>query len=342
MNSITTFYRVIAMVCALSFSAVAGPQAVFELEKVERAADLVVVVDVLTCQQVGACEKTLNGRDYSCNRMEATCRVLEVFKGQTTKGQQIGVEFLEEKDVPLGLEDIRQGETSVLFLKAVHGELFVLANDQCSKVPLITFVPNITRLEGSLRENIGRQLIANLEDKNARQTENAICWANSIGCPIPEEVLVRMSKSTNLNIVVVALVPLVQQGNKPAIKDAINILLGEHQAADRTRVESLAWALEGSAKNLSVDQANKLAASRDTLVKRVGIRILGTVGDDSSVPVLIGGLDATDKDTQYSAVVALCRVTGQRGPSWREFMQNRDAEVMKRKTWGKGKNIDNQ
>jgi hypothetical protein len=341
MNSIAVVFCTIFSLSVLSFSASAGPQAVFELDKLEKLSDLVVATVILDIRKAGTDEQVINKIIYPCNRIEATCKILKVLKGSCSEEQEIKVMFLQGRDVPLHLESLNKEENAVLFLKRGYGALFCFTDSQCSKLPMGPFTPSNARTEGDLREKMGKLLSENLEGRSVREIENAISGANAIGYSIPDTVLNRLSVNTNVNIAIVALVPLVQKKQTNAVMRAFQILLCV-QHADRKKVETLAWAVEGSEGILSVAQVNQLATSSDILISRIGMRMLRSVGDESSVPALLTGLTAKDNDTQHSAVVGLSRLAGQKGPSLRGFMQNREAEVTKWKEWGKTNDFSRQ
>ena len=74
----------------------------------------------------------------------------------------------------------------------------------------------------------------------------------------------------------------------------------------------LAWAVESEWDSVNVKLANRLAASDNAIVQRVGVRVLRRTGDETSIPYLVRALDADDKDTQMSVVVGLSRITGKK------------------------------
>lgn len=85
--------------------------------------------------------------------------------------------------------------------------------------------------------------------------------------------------------------------------------------------------------SVSVQQANAMAGSKDAWVSRWGIEILKVVGDASSVPVLIRGLELPDREAQYCALQALGRILDRRGPSFDQFSADPDGEIARFKSW---------
>ena len=109
-------------------------------------------------------------------------------------------------------------------------------------------------------------------------------------------------------------------GSDPALRTAaIGLVRGSavvKTAADRlpglpveVQVPLLA-ALGRSGETAALPAVTRAAASEDASVRRAAIAAVGTLGDDSSVPVLLGLLAAADKDEQPVIMEALTRLRG--------------------------------
>jgi HEAT repeat protein len=157
---------------------------------------------------------------------------------------------------------------------------------------------------------------------------------------IPQATLLRLHQADNKEIRLTALQRLAVEKNASAIEQAVEVLLVPSGIPESQRSE-LAWSLESVADGVDVKLANRLAASHDATVQRVGVRILRKVGNPSSIPRLIRALDAADSDTRISAVVGLSRITGRQGPSWRAFTNAPDDEKQKWKAWWQEHGKDN-
>jgi HEAT repeat protein len=160
---------------------------------------------------------------------------------------------------------------------------------------------------------------------------------------IPQDELLEFAKSENKELRVAALHRLLGYKNPTAICEVALLLLNPDRCKELSNSQfgDLAWTLELEASCVSLDLANRLASSPNAKVQRIGVRILKEVGDSSSIPILIQVLDAKNIDTQISAIVALGRITGKKGPSWDEFRKNPSAETQKWKTWWQKKNSTN-
>jgi len=267
---------------------------------------------------------------------KAECEVVSTLKGQTEKSVTV-LTFLYPNVRPdnLGFGSLKKGDVAILFLKNSKQNSFDFANKYHPKIPLFKFYEQQDVATNNVKKRINSQLMQALESDNPKEITNAIFWLTEIDEDIPQDKLLEFAKSENKDLRVASLRRLIRYKNKTAILDAslwlltpnIDIKLSESQLAE------LAWTLELEAGNVDLDLANRLAASSNEIIQRVGVYILREVGNRSSIPILIQALDAENIDTQVSAVGVLSKITGKKGASRDEFMKNPSSETQKWKAW---------
>ena len=309
------------------------PKPVFQFDALYETSD---VVCVCTCEKVdkGDTRPQKFGRtEVICREFVARCHALSVFKG--TISTQFDIRFFQGESHILGLGSISTGTTSVVFMRKENEDKYVFTDGWNPVIPLADYYSkiDITHLDGKTR--IKNQLLAALKSSNPESVITSLRWLGNLNMRLDKDVLIELTERSDTRIQILALSLLMKQRDAAAVRRAGEILLGKEPGLhlSKGQSETLAWALEEAAETVPVRVANQLAASSNPTIKKVGVLILKTVGDESSLPVLIAALDAENSDTQCSAVVALARITGRKGPSWQEFNQSSDAEIAKWKTW---------
>lgn len=314
-------------------SILASPVSQFRIDQLVETSDLIGVCQV---QQV----MKILPQPGKQGRFEAECKVLSTFKGQSLKDVTVST-FLDLQVNPdnLGFGCLKKGDIAILFLKNGKQGTFSFAHKHHPKIPLGKFHDKHDVATKSIHERISTQLMEDLESDDPSEVINGIRWLAEMGEDVPHEKLLQFAKREDKDLRVVALQRLVGKKNAAAIRDAALLLLtaNSHEEISKSQLSELAWALESEADSVGVDLANELASSPDATVQRIGVRILRKVGDRSSIPQLMRALDANDQDTQMSAVVGLSRITGKKGPSWRDFMKDPSSEKQKWKAWWQAK-----
>ncbi len=304
---------------------------------------------------IGVCKVLQVARDIpQPNKIacfKAECEVISTLKGEDEKILTV-LTFLYPNVRPdnLGFGSLKKGDIAILFLKNGKQGSFDFAHKYHPKIPLLKFYSQNDVATNSIRDRISTQLVEGLKSETPNEVINSIRWLTEIDEDISQDKLLKFSKSKNKDLRVIALHRLLGYRNPIAIREVALSLLNPdiHKEISQSQLAELAWTLELEASCVSLDLANRLAASSNDIVQRIGVRILKEVGDTSSIPILMQALDAENKDTKRSAVVALTRITGKKvsGSSWHEFMKNPSAETQKWKTWWeeegkkKLKNID--
>jgi len=308
----------------------------FSIEQFVKSSDLICVCQV---QRVVIVIPESDKQGY----FEAECKVLSTFKGQSVKSVMISI-FIDSRVNPdsLGFGCLRKGDVAILFLKGSKQATLEFAIKHHPKIPLVQFYEKYDVSTNSVQKRISTQLMAALESDNTAEVINGLHWLTEMNEDIPQDKLLQFSKSKNKDLRVVALQRLISYKNTTVIRDVALLLLSPdiHKEISQSQLAELAWTLESEASSVDLDLANRLAASSNDIVQRIGVRILREVGDNSSIPYLMLALDAENKDTKRSAVVALTRITGKKvsGSSWHEFMKNPSAETQKWKIWWQEKN----
>jgi hypothetical protein len=267
---------------------------------------------------------------------EAKCDVLSTLKGQTLSNLTV-VTYINPyvNPVNLGFGCLKEGDISILFLKNEKDNIFDFANVEHPKISLYKFYEQQDVPTNSVKQRIRSQLIQALNSNDPQEVINGIYWLTEMDEDVPQERLIQFTKSKNMDLRLAALRRLISYKNPTAIREVALLLLSPdiYKEISNSQFFDLAWTLELEASCVSLDLANRLASSTNAKVQRIGVRILKEVGDSSSIPHLISALDAENIDTQISAIVALSRITGKKGPGWNEFMKNPSAETQKWKNW---------
>jgi hypothetical protein len=312
-------------------SGFAYPPSMFDIGLLVESSDFIGVCEVM---QTALEKPTVD----ESGRFEVKCIVLSTIKGRRLKNITIET-FLDWKVNydNKGFGTLKNGDIDILFLKESKKNIFDFAVNQHPKISLVKFYDILDTETNNAQEKISMQLMQALDSDNPKEVTNAIFWLTEMKEDIPQDKLLEFSKSENKDLRVASLRRLIRYKNKAAIRDASLWLLTPniHKEISQSQFAELAWTLESEASSVDLDLANRLAASSNDIVQRIGVRILKEVGDSSSIPYLVLALDAENNDTKRSAVVALTRITGKKvsGSSWHEFMKNPSAETQKWKTW---------
>lgn len=328
---ITIWMITMIVLCVQAF---ASPQSVFEFSRLEKSSDVIAALEVQTIENVDIVEKKLaNGQDIQCQRVLATCVVHKALKGAVQENAVLPVYFLGGTNgTKLGWEELRQGETAIVFLIKKNDGKFYFADERRAKISLAKYVPLTDVEHASLRDWIGKELLAQFDGTNAPQLQTILNSVRSIEYTVPRKRLETFLESTDPNIRALSLSQLVNQHERFYIPKAVELILKEEELTPIIR-NQLAWTLEQNANIVHESEAILLAKEPDEKIRRIGIRILRQIGSDDSIPILMGALDSKNKDTQYSAIVGLSRITKRAGASWREFQAKPDEEISKWKNW---------
>ena len=307
----------------------ASPVSEFKINQIVEASDLIAVCKI---QRVTEDLPQPNKPGH----FEAECKVLSVFKGQSVDSVTVSTSLdLQVNPDNLGFGCLKKGDVAVLFLKNGKQDTFTFANKHHPKIPIVKFYVQHDAVTKSIHGRISTQLMEALKSDDPSEVRNGIRWLTEMGDNVSQDKLLQFAKSGDKGLRVAALQRLVCQKNTAAIRDAALLLLTPNIQEEilNSQLVELAWTLESNASSVDVYLANRLAASPNSTVQRIGVRILRKVGDRSSIPQLMRALDADDKDTQMSAVISLSRITGKKGPSWRDFMKDPSGEKQKWKVW---------
>lgn len=316
-----------ALAYSFTLPAIALPVSIFDLDRIVEGADSVCVC------RVNHVTRQLPRPDRA-GRFQAECAVLAVFKG--AHSEHVRVKALIDPSCCPGsavLGDLSEGDVGILFLRLDPEQEYTFADNQHPWIPLSQFY-GAQEQEGDVRERICRQLTAALESQTSAEALNALHWLALLEETVSREALDALAQSCDLHLRAAALKHLVAQDDISAIREAGDLLLSpDIDKLPKRDLHELAWALELKPDIVGIRTATALASSANTLVQRVGVRILRKVGDKTSIPYLMRALDAADRDTQMSAVVGLSRITGRKGASWREFMTGSQVEKERWKDW---------
>ena len=307
----------------------ASPLSKFNIDELAGTSDLIAVCEV---QQV----TMVRAEPHKPGLFEAECNVLSVFKGQSLETLIVSTFLdLQSNRHNFGFGCLEKGDVAVLFLKNGKQDTFTFAHRHHPKIPLVKFYVQHDVATNSIHESVSTQLREALESNEPSEVVNGIHWLTKIGDKVQQARLLQFADSEDKGLRMAALQRLVVQNNTAAIRDAALLLLapGIDEEILEPQIVELAWLLESVAGGGDVALANRLAASANSTVQRIGVRILRKIGSRSSIPQLIRALDADDKDTQMSAVIALSRITGKKGPGWQEFMRDPSNETRKWKVW---------
>ena len=307
---------------------IAMPISVFNFDQIVESSELVCVCSVL--------KVTLeNPRQDKDGIFEAQCEVLSRFKGQSA--DQITVVsyiLMNTRPYNLGFGSLKEGDVAVVFLKQEKGQnIYSFANMHHPRITLGKYYAQQDTRTWTIRKRVRAQLLSALDSETPEQVVAALFWLREMGETVKRDKLYELARAEHLSTKIAALRSLVSQKDMVGIKKASAFLLVPSPMDDviRQQFVDLVWSLADN--SVPTILANQLAASKDITVSRVGFDLLMNVGDKSSIPVLIHSLDSENRDVHMSAIVALSRITGKKGPSAREFMQNPDSEKEKWRKW---------
>jgi hypothetical protein len=319
----------LAICFCLVKSAIASPMSEFRMDSLIESSNWIGVCQVQKVTMVRA-------EPHKPGLFEAECKVLSVFRGQSLENVIVSSLLdLQANRVNLAFGCLKKGDIAVLFLKNGKQDTFAFAHRHHPKIPLVKFYVQHDVATNSIHERVSTQLREALESNEPSEVINGIHWLTKIGDNVPQVRLIQFADSEDKGLRMAALQRLVVQNNTAAIRDVALLLLAPSIDEDilESQIVELAWVLESAAGGVDVALANRLAASANCTVQRIGVRILRVVGSRSSIPQLIRALDADDKDTQMSAVIGLSRIAGKKGPSFRDFMKDPSGETQKWRVW---------
>lgn len=236
MNRFAVSCCVVVLSGVIGGPAHAGPSPAFMLTHLEQSSAVIVVARVREVRQESA--PPVMVQRVKSTPFIATCQTLAVWNG-TVDGRttEMAVHFL--RDEPFrDFERLRKGELAVLFLKRNETGALTLARERRSKIPLASYSGALDKPDADVKTRLAAQLMGQLDAKEPRDVESALYWANEIEYAIPEQRLVRLSQSSDVGVRFAALSQLVRRGNRPAVAEAVEIVLSadvvEQQQSQRT------------------------------------------------------------------------------------------------------------
>ncbi len=326
--------------------AAAEPVPAFDLDQVTGASNLLVIAKASAPEAAGAAVRRVGQSDIKCRAFNAECGVLALLKADdanghnVSPGDKINVLFYRPESVPNHFDDLAPNETAVLFLKRHDSSHFEFVSRFNSKISLPSYDASADVLTNTVADRIARQLLAMLSGgPDADAVFQVFLWMNNLVKPVPTSILEGLEGSADKRIQFQARIQGVRQADKDAVGRTVNDLLSG-TVFQPNQMGEVGWALERATNAVVVEQANKLAASNDALVRGIGVRLLRHLGDLSSVRSLVSALDDANARTQYDAIFALGRITNQGYPSYPRFMEEHDAQIMKWKNWAREQGME--
>ncbi len=293
----------------------AMPQSEFQLDRIEKTSDLIAVVQVCGTEKSGKEKVAISGNEYFCPSSISTCKILAVLKGNEISRELIKVICFDCSELLIPTDDLVSSEIAIVFLKKYSGDSFVLSDLQQSKIKLSYFVENNPITDRTLREKIGTLLISDIEKQTPEQILKTFQWVKNIKYDVSKSILNPLIEHTNTQIRAVVLESLVRANDGDVIQESVNLLSEDRSTT--YELASLAWSLEVA--DISTEQANQLAVSKNSAISQAGMRILRTKADASSISFLVKELDNTNTEIQYNALVALYHIAREPGPSLNDF-----------------------
>jgi hypothetical protein len=221
---------------------------------------------------------------------------------------------------------MRAGETGEWQLADPYYGLFRVSSTRAGAGPADNLRKAVlAELRKSLDSSDGRVLQAALKALAAFRDRAAI------------EQGVALSHHDDVRVVRQALMYRFAVGDNTGFQQAVR-LIEKKTTLTKGERDLLAWSLAGEKAEIPIGNLNRLLVSANyPTLRRVAATILSQRGDKTSIDALVAGLADADVETQYRCVVGLCRITGQSGPGYKEFMGNPTPTLQEWHAWSRGR-----
>jgi hypothetical protein len=324
------------LVCITAIADIAPTPGTQPLEPVFQRADLVcsgvvVATSVVNTQELGSTNKPVLRRN-----MVAAIQVLDSYKGGTPPGEQIRLQYIDERPPTSASATVLQkGQVALWLLQAGSPGYYTFADRYLG---VAFFHEPLPSSNGVGIRKLESAVAAVVQRSNRDDSLTALRLLQELPEPSEESVsLLRpLSRSPDPEVALTAIAILLKTKQPDAV-EALQQYLDAHNAADAPiAMMSIGTELGQIADPRTTPAIRSLSASRVLSVRLGAMQALRSMRDASNAHILVQRLGDPDSTVQYLAVITLAETFGKDGdyaPSMYLFDQNPAYYVTLWKAW---------
>jgi hypothetical protein len=228
-----------------------------------------------------------------------------------------------------------QDEDVILFLKKSEADIY----DATSPDEVQRTVGGELRVDDNLsvREKVEQELLHVAKNGDAAISQQAIRKLKELDSQLLLQPQTGVKTPEAREALLGAAMALrIKRGDDTALEE---VLGSKTFSADKTSYlfweDDVLREIGGVRKKSALPQLHKLLTHPSPAVRMEASSALQEIGDKTSIPYLIQGLNDSDPHTAAKCLSALCRITGRPGPGYKEFVKNRQKVAEEWKDWWK-------
>lgn len=282
-----------------------------DLPALARDSDLIAVGQVIGVREDGPTTVNIQGNILSARGMEAELKLDRLLKGQISSSA-ISVRFSLPR-APVNYGWIANGQFGVFFLHQGGDGYHVLDPYH----PFVVAAPEAPSTNGSALDKITAELAyvitsGSASSQTRRDAVEALSTLKTVKAGIALQAAAHESEVAPQ---VLAIVALLERGDKSWIEPAAAILLSREKGLEGFLLWRLSAAIEEqkSVDPRAIPTLVRLLNSPDVPVRRAGAQALRNMRNRAAIRPLVGALRDSDQDVQYQAVIGLAEINGVTG-----------------------------
>ena len=312
----------------------ANPMPTVDYQKLINDAELICAGQTGAIRDAGKVKETIGGKEYEVDRKLADVQCARVHKGQVKPGSSIQVEFRDSKSIMLP-GDVLMPNTPVVLFLAPTSEAGVYKGVATYRWVQI-IAPGEVKVDSRLstREKVEAEMMSALLAGNAGVAEQTLTRLYEMDSKELLKPVKAKDPRTQAAIDGTKLALRIKHGDDKAIDEVANFPVFQQDGNRFASWQARVMKEVGGAKRKSALPAlHRLMRQKNSPLRLEVSEALKDVGDDSSIPVLVEGLDDSNPDAAMNCLSGLSRITKRPGPGFEEFQKNRSRVGKEWKDW---------